>query len=44
MAVSEDKLNAFLGKAVAVPGAAISAVLILLGDNSVFTENWPRDC
>ncbi|HEY1726285.1 MAG TPA: methyltransferase domain-containing protein [Steroidobacteraceae bacterium] len=32
MAISEDKLNAFLGKAVADLGAAISAVLILLGD------------
>ncbi|HEY3729984.1 MAG TPA: methyltransferase domain-containing protein [Steroidobacteraceae bacterium] len=32
MAISEDRLNAFLGKAVGDLGAAISAVLILLGD------------
>ena len=32
MAVDEDKLNAFLGKAVGDLGAAMSAVLILVGD------------
>jgi SAM-dependent methyltransferase len=32
MAVNEERLNAFLGKAVSDLGAAISAVLILLGD------------
>jgi SAM-dependent methyltransferase len=32
MAVNEERLNAFLGKAVIDLGAAISAVLILLGD------------
>ena len=32
MAVNEERLNAFLGKAVGDLGAAISAVLILLGD------------
>jgi len=31
MAVSEDKLNAFLGKAVRDLGACISAVLMLTG-------------
>ncbi len=32
MAVSEDKLNAFLGKAVGDLGASVSAVLMLIGD------------
>ena len=32
MAVDEDKLNAFLGKALGDLGAAMSAVLILVGD------------
>src|ERR1700742_4499243 len=32
MAVTEDKLNTFLGKAVGDLGAAVSAVLMLLGD------------
>ena len=32
MAVDEDKLNAFVGKAVGDLGAAVSAVLVLLGD------------
>jgi len=32
MAVDEDKLNAFLGKAVGDLGAAMSAVLVLVGD------------
>jgi SAM-dependent methyltransferase len=32
MAINEERLHAFLGKAVADLGAAISAVLILLGD------------
>ena len=32
MAINEERLNAFLGKAVGDLGAAISAVLILLGD------------
>ena len=32
MAINEERLNAFLGKAVTDLGAAISAVLILLGD------------
>ena len=32
MAVDEDKLNAFLGKAVGDLGAAMSAVQILVGD------------
>ena len=32
MAVNEERLNAFLGKAITDLGAAISAVLILLGD------------
>src|SRR5579862_237880 len=32
MAVAEERLNAFLGKAVGDLGAAISAVLILVGD------------
>jgi 2-polyprenyl-3-methyl-5-hydroxy-6-metoxy-1,4-benzoquinol methylase len=32
MAVNEERLNAFLGKAVGDLGAAISAVLIILGD------------
>ena len=32
MAINEERLNAFLGKAVGDLGAAISAVLVLLGD------------
>jgi SAM-dependent methyltransferase len=32
MAINEERLNAFLGKAVGDLGAAVSAVLILLGD------------
>jgi len=32
MAINEERLNAFLGKAVGDLGAAISAVLISLGD------------
>ena len=32
MAINEERLNAFLGKAVGDLGAAISAVLILMGD------------
>ncbi|MDT7730048.1 MAG: hypothetical protein QOK45_301 [Mycobacterium sp.] len=32
MAVDEDKLNAFVGKAVGDLGAAMSAVLVLIGD------------
>ena len=32
MAVDEDKLNAFLGKAIGDLGAAMSAVLVLIGD------------
>ena len=32
MAINEERLNAFLGKAVGDLGAAISAVLILIGD------------
>jgi len=32
MTVNEDKLNAFLGKAIGDLGAAMSAVLILIGD------------
>jgi SAM-dependent methyltransferase len=32
MAVNEERLNAFLGKAIGDLGAAVSAVLILLGD------------
>ena len=32
MAVNEERLNAFLGKAIVDLGAAISAVLILVGD------------
>jgi hypothetical protein len=32
MTVNEDKLNAFLGKAVGDLGAAMSAVLVLIGD------------
>ena len=32
MAINEERLNAFLGKAVCDLGAAISAVLMLLGD------------
>ena len=32
MTVTEDKLNAFLGKAVEDLGAAVSAVLMLIGD------------
>ena len=32
MAVNEDKLNEFLGKAIGDLGAAMSAVLVLIGD------------
>ena len=32
MAVDEDKLNAFLGQAVGDLGAAMSAILVLIGD------------
>lgn len=32
MAVDEDKLNAFLGRAVGDLGAAMSAILVLIGD------------
>src|ERR1700754_1514811 len=32
MSINEEKLNAFLGKAVGDLGAAYSAVLVLLGD------------
>src|SRR5689334_6615095 len=32
MAINEERLNAFLGKAVVDLGSAISAVLILIGD------------
>ena len=32
MSVTEDKLNAFLGKAVGDLGASVSAVLMLIGD------------
>ena len=32
MAVDEDKLNAFVGKAVGDLGAPMSAVLVLIGD------------
>src|SRR5262245_51416661 len=32
MAIDESRLNAFLGKAIGDMGAAISAVLILIGD------------
>ena len=32
MAVNEERLNAFLGKAIGDLGAAVSAVLMLLGD------------
>jgi hypothetical protein len=32
VAVNEEKLNAFLGKAVGDLGASISAVLMLIGD------------
>ena len=32
MAVDQDKMNAFLGKAVGDLGAAISGVLVLIGD------------
>ena len=36
MVVNEAQLNAFLGKAVGDLGAAISAVLILLNDESKY--------
>ncbi len=32
MTVNEDKLNAFLGKAIGDLGASMSAMLILIGD------------
>jgi SAM-dependent methyltransferase len=41
MAINEERLNAFLGKAVGDLGAAISAVLILLGDElGLYRELW----
>jgi hypothetical protein len=42
MAVNEDKLNAFLGKAIGDLGASMSAVLILIGENSGCIHPWPK--
>lgn len=42
MAVDQDKLNAFLGKAVGDIGAAMSANMVLLGDQLGFYKAMPR--
>jgi len=42
MNMNEDKLHAFLGKAVDDLGAAISSTLMIVGDRLAFTRPWRK--